>query len=269
MNEKLRAAVYGFAVGDALGVPYEFKQRDTFKCYGMTGWGTWNQPEGTWSDDTSMMLATCDSIRELGKIIPEDIMKRFAKWYYEGEYNAHEKIFDIGSTTAKALANYRYLKIEPLKCGLDDEHSNGNGSLMRILPLAFVSNMRWEDVDNVSKLTHAHEISKQISKQFVYICKELLKNPNWKIPNRITRMKRKDIVSGGYVVTSLEAALWCLGTSLSYSEAVLKAVNLGGDTDTIAALTGGLAGIKYGYDAIPEGWIKKLANKEIIEKCLF
>lgn len=82
-------------------------------------------------------------------------------------------------------------------------------------------------------------------------------------------MNRKDIVSGGYVVTSLEAALWCLGTSLSYSEAVLKAVNLGGDTDTIAALTGGLAGIKYGYDAIPAAWIKQLANKKLIEKCLF
>lgn len=269
MNEKLKAAVYGFAVGDALGVPYEFKQRDTFKCYGMVGFGSHYQPKGTWSDDTSMMLATCDSIRELGRIVPEDIMKRFIKWYYEGEYNAHGKPFDIGSTTAKALSNYRYLNVEPLKCGLDDEHSNGNGSLMRILPLAFVPGVTWTDVENVSMLTHAHEKSIQKCKEYVFICKKLIENPNWKIPNHITRMKRKNIASSGFVVTSLEAALWCLGTSLSYSEAVLKAVNLGGDTDTIAALTGGLAGIKYGYDGIPESWIKKLVNKELIEKCLF
>lgn len=269
MNEKLRAAVYGFAVGDALGVPYEFKQRDTFKCYGMTGYGTWNRPKGTWSDDTSMLLATCDSIRECGKIVPEDIMKRFAMWYYEGKYNAHEKPFDIGATTAKALANYRYLNIESLKCGLDDERSQGNGSLMRILPLAFVPGVTWTDVENISKLTHAHEKSIQICKEYVAICKWLIDNPKWKIPKRIMRMNRKDVVSNGYVVTSLDAALWCFGTSISYSEAVLKAVNLGGDTDTIAALTGGLAGLKWGYNTIPKRWIKQLANKELIEKCLF
>lgn len=269
MNEKLRAAIYGFAVGDALGVPYEFKQRDTFKCYGMTGYGTWNQPKGTWSDDTSMMLATCDSIRELGKIVPEDIMKRFTMWYYEGKYNAHGKPFDIGATTAKALVNYRYFNIEPLKCGSKDERSQGNGSLMRILPLAFVEGITNEDIKNVSKLTHAHPECLRVCIDYVKVAKMLIKNANDEVLSSFSFVGRNEIKSTGYVWDSFKAALWCVGTALNYSEAVLKAVNLGGDTDTIAALTGGLAGIKYGYKAIPKPWIKQLANKELIEKCLF
>lgn len=268
MNEKLKAAVYGFAVGDALGVPYEFKKRGTFKCKGMTGFGTWHQEPGTWSDDTSMVLATCDSIRQCGKIVPEDIMTKFYHWRFYQWYTAHGEVFDIGNTTAAALSNYADGMIAVM-CGLSDEFSNGNGSLMRILPLAFVPGVTWEDVENVSKLTHAHTKSIQKCCEYVYFCKELIKNQDFLIPKHIRRMRKKDIKSTGYVVDSLEAALWCFGTSKSYSEAVLKAVNLGGDTDTIAALTGGLAGIKWGHNAIPKEWVNQLANKELIEKCLF
>lgn len=265
---KLKDAVYGFAVGDALGVPYEFRQRGSFRCKGMTGYGTWNQPPGTWSDDTSMVLATCNSIRVQGAINPEDIMRNFIMWRTYAHYTAHDEVFDIGRTTGEAFLNYCE-GIPALKCGLTHERSNGNGSLMRILPLAFVPDVTWEDVENISKLTHGHAKCIQKCCEYIYFCKELIKNPDFPIPNHIKRMRRKDIKSTGYVVDTLEAALWCFGTSKSYSEAVLKAVNLGGDTDTIAALTGGLAGIKYGYDAIPAKWIDKLANKELIDSCLF
>lgn len=271
MDEKLKAAVYGFAVGDALGVPYEFKPRGSFECKGMTGFGTWDQPPGTWSDDTSLVLATCDSIRECGCIDPYDMMRRFAWWRYHGKYTAHGNVFDVGSTTEAAINNYVH-GFPVLECGLRDERSNGNGSLMRILPLAFVPNAKLEDVENISKLTHAHAKSIQVCKEFVYICKILLENPYYLIPKRITRIKRKDlkdIVSTGYVVTTLEAALWCFGTSKSYPEAVLRAVNLGGDTDTIAAITGALSGIRWGISAIPKEWVDQLANKKLIDSCLF
>lgn len=269
MNEKLKAAVYGFAVGDALGVPYEFKKRGSFRCEDMMGFGTWNQPPGTWSDDTSMVLATCDSIRERGNIDPYDIMCKFVKWRYHEDYTAYGNVFDIGGTTEQALENFAKRGIPIYECGLRDEYSNGNGSLMRILPLAFVPGSDWADVEDVSKLTHAHAKSVQACCEFVYFCKKLIENPDFLVPERITRKKRNDIVSTGYVVTTLEAALWCFGTSESYPEAVLEAVNLGGDTDTIAAITGALAALKWGIEGVPQHWIDALANKELIDFCLF
>lgn len=269
MNEKLKAAVYGFAVGDALGVPYEFKERDTFHCRDMIGFGTWNQPPGTWSDDTSMVLATCDSIRECGNINPYSIMWKFVSWRYHGNYTAHGNVFDVGGTTERAIANFALSGLPIGATGLQDEYSNGNGSLMRILPLAFVPDADCTDVENVSKLTHAHAKSVQACCEYVYYCKKLLENPDFLVPGRITEKYRRDIISTGYVVTSLEAALWCFGVSESYPEAVLEAVNLGGDTDTIAALTGALAALKWGIEGIPKHWIDALANKKLIDSCLF
>lgn len=269
MNEKLRAAVYGFAVGDALGVPYEFKRRDTFYCSDMVGFGTWNQPAGTWSDDTSMMLATCDSIRERGVVDPYDIMAKFVKWRYHGEYTARGEVFDVGGTTDRALMRFAYDGKPWNECGLRDEFSNGNGSLMRILPLAFVPGIDETYVAEVSELTHAHPTSVRNCCEYVWFCQRLIEDPTFSVPERITKAPRRDIVSTGYVVTTLGAALWSLGVSQSYPEAVLTAVNLGGDTDTIAALTGALAALKWGMEGIPNHWIDKLANKPLIESCLF
>lgn len=269
MNEKLRAAVYGFAVGDALGVPYEFKRRDTFYCSDMVGFGTWNQPAGTWSDDTSMVLATCDSIRERGVVDPYDIMTKFVKWRYHGEYTARGEVFDVGNTTDRALMRFTHGGKVWSECGLRDEFSNGNGSLMRILPLAFVPRIDNGVVAEVSELTHAHWKSVQTCCEFVYFCQRLIDDPAYSIPDGLTRTPRDSVISTGYVVTTLRAALWSLGVSQSYPEAVLTAVNLGGDTDTIAALTGALAALKWGMEGIPKHWIDKLANKPLIESCLF
>lgn len=126
MNNKLKSAIYGLAVGDALGVPVEFMKRGSFRVTGMTGYGSHNQPAGTWSDDTSMTLATCDSIRALGGVDCDDIRNRFRQWLYNAEYTVDNVVFDVGNTTARAL-----------RCGKgeDGEYSNGNGSLMRILLL--------------------------------------------------------------------------------------------------------------------------------------
>lgn len=266
MNQYLRDAVYGFAVGDALGVPYEFKDRG-LRCTDMIGGGTWGQIAGTWSDDTSLLLATCDSIKECKGINTEDMMYRFSKWLYNAEYTARGEVFDCGGTTHRAIGNYKNgTPIE--RCGERSNLSNGNGSLMRILPLAFIPHT-FADIFAVSALTHAHEISCKCCLNYVSHILNIGRFGKIKIADRIMNRNRDEVRSSGYVCHSLEAALWCIGTSKSYTEAVLKAVDLGGDTDTIAALTGGLAGLQYGYDAIPEGWIDKLANKELIERCLF
>lgn len=288
MNKKLFDTVYGFAVGDALGVPYEFKQRGMFKCWGMIGGGTWNQPEGTWSDDTSMTLATCDSIKEWKHIDLEDMMQRFTRWATNGAYTANGEVFDIGGTTQNAI--YKYTRGVPFnECGLRAENTQGNGSLMRILPLAFTK-CNIKDVWDVSSLTHAHQNCKTACEILIQTATALIHNPKafkqnpktlmkevlfFGIPRKFERLeyidelKEEEIRSSGYVIDTLEAAIWCLVTSHSYTETVLKAVNLGGDTDTIAAISGGLAGLVYGYDAIPKDWINRLKNKDMIESCLF
>lgn len=276
----LRDAIYGFAIADALGVPFEFKARGSFKAVGMIGFGTHNQPVGTWSDDTSMTLATCESIKRLGVIDYEDIMGNFLKWYENSEFTANKELFDIGITTSQALQNYGN-GISPLECGFDDYYSNGNGSLMRILPLAFTKEKSIV-AKKVSMLTHGHEYSKLACDIYVDVARGLMEGLSIRaILNGFTHaepydrlkdidtLSESEIKSSGYVVDTLEASLWCLTTTDTYKDCVLKAVNLGSDTDTVAAVAGGLAGIVYGYEGIPREWIEKLRNKELIENCLF
>ena len=162
-GEQLRAIVYGAAVGDALGVPYEFMARDTFTCTDMVGGGAHRQPKGTFSDDTSLLLATCDSIRHKRKIDVKDMLQRFRRWSYEGAYAIDGTVFDIGSTVATALSE---------GAGRSDEYSNGNGSLMRIAPLA-LTNATNKQIAEVSGITHNHSLSKQACITFVRILREV------------------------------------------------------------------------------------------------
>ncbi len=269
---KLKDAIYGFSVADALGVPYEFRVRGQFKCVDMIGFGTWNQPVGTWSDDTSMTIATCKSIKDRQEIDLSDIMNNFKKWYNENKFTPHKEVFDIGNTTRISIITGK---------GMIDINSNGNGSLMRILPLAF-TNATDDEIRAVSSLTHGHFISTESCVIYVSIARKLIEGKNiidilneikYREPfnrlNKIYELEEKDIKSSGYVLDTLEACLWCLSTTKNYQECVLKAVNLGGDTDTISAIAGGLAGIAYGIKNIPVKWINALVNKNLIDECLF
>lgn len=255
----LRDCVYGQAVGDALGVPYEFRARGTFECTGMVGHGSHNQPAGTWSDDTSMALATCDSIRATGRIDVRDMRERFVRWYREGAYTV-SGLFDIGGTTADALSSGR---------GRAGERDNGNGSLMRILPLAF-TDATDDEVRAVSAITHAHAISCEACVRLVHVARRLIdgEGPH-DVAGSLVGVPASQIRSGGFVLDTERAALWCLANTSSYAECVLAAANLGDDTDTTAAVAGGLAGIVYGMDAIPAEWLAKLRGKDVIEGCLF
>ena len=277
---KIYDAVMGLVVGDALGVPVEFKARDTFHVDDMIGYGTYNQPPGTWSDDSSLTLATMESIIRKGGIDPADMMNNFSvEWYYKGEFTPYGKVFDIGGTTEAAIRRFNS-GIEPLKCGLNHYKHNGNGSLMRILPLALMPSSM-TDINNVSSLTHAHEISRRACRLYVGTAEQLLKGASlWEVIGcsgiwvkdfdripKIYKLNRDEIRSTGYVVDTLEAALWCVYHTSSYRDCVLTAVNLGGDTDTIAAVAGGLAGIIYGCGGekgIPDEWIAQIARKDWI-----
>ena len=275
----LKDAVYGAAVGDALGVPYEFKARDFFECTDMVDGGTYGLPAGTFSDDTSMMLATCDSIRSLnGRIDVDDMRERFRRWWLFGAYTADGSCFDIGNTTAMALDEGHG------RCG---ERDNGNGSLMRIAPLAYAQATD-DDVRAVSAITHAHPISTEACVCFISILRDVIEGkvidlPTFEDAIRLSKPEgehfgfldtvigwpREQIRSGGFVLHTLGAALWCFANTDSYADCVLSAVNLGNDTDTTACVAGALAGAFYGIDAIPARWMEALRGKEIIEACLF
>ena len=265
--------IYGLAVGDALGVPFENMQRDSFHCTDMVGFGMHSQPEGTWSDDTSLALATQESIMRQGKIDIEDIRQNFERWFFQGAFTPFGKVFDCGYTCSTAIIE---------KKGQNTVNDNGNGSLMRILPLAFVDGITNRQIRKVSAITHGHKIAKQCCVAYVRIAKELAKGvpiakaikrnlryiPNKKAKLLIFNGSREDINSGGFVVDTLISALWCLYHTNRYRECVLAAINLGGDTDTTAAVAGGLAGIVYGIKNIPSKWLENLKGKQIIEDCI-
>ena len=334
LKKQILGGILGLAVADALGVPVEFQDRESLRrnpVTDMRGYGAHNQPPGTWSDDTSLTLCLLDSLVKENRFDSENaperldyegIMQRFLSWMDKAEYTAHNEVFDIGNATRQALLRFRK-GIDPLECGGTSEQDNGNGSLMRILPIIFyfprLYNVLYSHyyaasyqadctcfsiVHNVSSLTHAHKRSQIACGIYFSVAYQLLKSGNrkklqsavkyglkaakeryksgiykeqgafvdeLKHYNRIFRrdfakLPEEKIESTGYVVDTLEAALWCLLNTDNYKDCVLKAVNLGNDTDTVAAVAGGLAGMFYGVDGIPKEWLDQLARRNYIEK---
>jgi ADP-ribosylglycohydrolase len=209
--------VYGQAVGDALGVPYEFLPRGSFECTSMVGHGSHDQPAGTWSDDTSMALATCDSIRATRRIDVRDMRERFERWYREGAYTV-SGLFDVGGTTADALSTGR---------GRSGERDNGNGSLMRILPLAF-ADASDDEVRAVSAIMRAHAISCGACARMVRVARRLAAGEGSReVAGDLVGVPEDEVRSGGFVLDTERSALWCLANTSSYAECVLAAVNLG------------------------------------------
>lgn len=297
----IKSVMIGHAVGDALGVPVEFCSReelDETPVTDMMGFGSYPVPAGAWSDDTSMTLAALDSLAK-NKVDYDEIMENFVRWCSEDAYTPTGEMFDIGRTCLTAIRNYLATDGKPaLECGLTDEHSNGNGSLMRIHPFvlyAFAKNLpfgEWlELVKKGSAITHAHDRSELGCLIYAFVLYHLLADHSKSalehglvraechlkdcaeisyysriFKSDFASLTRDEIRSTGYVVDTLEAALWCVLTTNDYKSCVLKAVNLGEDTDTVAAVAGGLAGILYGYDSIPEEWRDTLIKKDYIEE---
>ncbi len=295
---KVIDGIMGHAVGDAMGVPVEFKDRDSMFYNPVTTMkSSYAGEAGTWSDDTSMELATIDSFINQKKWDYDDIMTNFYDWLNEAKYTARGNTFDVGRTCLRAIKRFYDGETSSLESGLNDVNSNGNGSLMRILPIAYYcyykkcSNEQiYELAKNISSLTHRHEIS--ILGCYIYVLyiikllqgkdkfaaynmiriedysnfsKESINIYSRILQDDISTLKVNDIKSSGYVVDTLEASLWVILKAKDFKESILGAVNLGGDTDTIAAITGSMAGIIYGYDSIPKDWINVIARKEYIE----
>jgi len=324
--------IMGVIVGDALGCPVQFETRKQVARHpvtGMRGHGTFNLPEGSWTDDSSMTLATMDSIKEKKCIDCEDIMYRFDGWLTYGKYTPYGYAYDVGFICSSAIINYKKTH-DIAQCGGRNENSNGNGSLMRILPVCLycfkMQEEGWSDdeaiscIHQVGGLTHAHIRSQIACGLYYFAAREILRNKENNTLNsliqsgftkgfqfyeryleemdmeellkedelsvipreypgeeldyyislrdigRFEEVPEENIEGSGYVVDTLEAAIWSLITTDTFEEALLKVVNLGLDTDTTAAVAGGLAGLYYGYEAIPEGWLSVIKRKEWIEE---
>lgn len=302
IKKRVLPTLYGGIIGDLMGVPVEFRQRGTFQVQDITGYGTYNQPPGTWSDDTSLTLCLAENIMEKGNI--EDLMSKFVRYQENGYWTPYGKMFDIGRTTVEAITKFK-AGVLPEICGGNTEYDNGNGAIMRIAPLAFMFYNEFdfmkkaEIIKRYTEITHAHPraivgsiiyiefllrlyhnnsfedsiyqiqklFNENYDKNHIY-CKELTHYKRIFSENFFSTPE-EEIQSDGYVVHTLEAAIWCLGNTSSFKEAILKAVNLGGDTDTIASITGSLAGMYYKMEGIPDEWLEKIARKQDVDQLIY
>lgn len=306
INNHPKNALIGLAVADALGVPVEFKSRDYLKSNPlreMIGYGTYSQPPGTWSDDSSLAFCLADSLTNGFSL--KDMATKFIQWRRAQIWTPHGEVFDIGNTTRNSINQLNEIIESGREADLEllyvdaNEMDNGNGSLMRILPLLFYIKGRpigeqFDCIWQVSALTHKHIRSafacliylrvaeklmngKTKEEAYTSMQKEVLQffekrdiNPTERkhfdriLLNDISTYEESTIESKGYVMHSLEASLWCLLRYDTYKDTALAAVNLGEDTDTTAAIVGGLAGLLYGVKNIPMHWVALLARKQDI-----
>jgi ADP-ribosyl-[dinitrogen reductase] hydrolase len=292
-KDKARGAFVGLAVGDALGVPLEFKARDTYTHItnmSDSGGGPFNLKVGEWTDDTSMALCLADSLLETHiegeySLDEENLLRKFGDWWQNGLNSVTGRCFDIGNTTRTGIQTF----LREGTYGKYSAWSVGNGGIMRLSPAVIDAGMSWtiacHNALRQSFTTHSHPDCLETAHALAailwyYINKDdseelLLRKPVIAFTNQrvkrcynddITGLKRSEISSSGYAVDTLEAAIWAVETSDTFEEAVLKAVNLGDDADTVGAVAGQIAGAKWGYDAIPKHWKEKLAwNDYLLE----
>ncbi len=298
-RERALGGLWGAVVGDALGLPVEFasrKERKKDPVTGMRGYGAHHHPPGTWSDDASLILCTVESL--LHGFDLRDMGQHFVRWRREGHWTPGGKAFGIGGTTQSAVIRLSR-GVDPELAGDDDVDSNGNGSLMRILPVGlrffdFPVNEILSYAHQASSLTHRHLRSQMACGFYCLTASALLrgmppldaysyavttagkayaKRPYSAELREFERIlspslhkePESHISSGFYVLETLEASIWCLINSGSFKEAILKAVNLGGDADTTGCVTGGLAGCSYGATSIPGEWLQQIARRADIE----
>ncbi len=289
---RLSGGVWGHLVGDALGVPYEFTDPHDAADVTFRGNGTWHKPAGTWSDDGSLMLAGLESELERG-FDTADQAGRFLRWDADGAYTPDgEGRFDIGGTTARALDRLRH-GVTPTDAGPAEEQANGNGSLMRILPIALVE----RDLPDAelaahahlsSRITHGHPLSQVSCALYTFACRALLREvpreevigsaaeslravyaDDPKLADHRTALAAVEAYSGRagrtFVVDSLWSAWDAFAAADSYRDAVVRAVCYGNDTDTTASICGGLAGIHWGLDGIPAEWRSAMRGRSIVD----
>lgn len=300
-RDRQRGCLLGLAVGDALGSAVEFQTPGSFvPVAGFRGGGPHELGPGEWTDDTSMALALADSIADVGWDL-DDQAQRYVNWWRGGEYSSNGRVFDIGITTIAALM--RFVETgNARECGPTDERSSGNGSIMRLAPVPIAYQRCFPNqMDLLVKRAMESSLPTHASPQCLSSCRYLalvlvglihgldreeVLSANWEPLQRMRKIEElhaevlevafgsfrdrqpPDIVGSGYVVKSLEAALWAFYRAQDFREAVLAAVNLGDDADTTGAVCGQLAGAYWGESGIPKEWREGIAEPEFVETIL-
>lgn len=283
-QQRFEGCLLGLACGDAVGTTVEFKKRGSFPpMTDMVGGGPFGLKRGEWTDDTSMALCIADSLLAAGKFDAALTMELFCAWRYDGYLSSTGVCFDVGGVTSSALARYAHT-LNPYS-GDTNPRSAGNGALMRMAPVAMFFHGHLfeyfdEAVNNSTRITHGAVECLIASKIFADMLRMALDGRSkediltsaggfgfdveassrltWIARGSYRGMVRDQIKGTGYVVDSLEAALWCFDRTDNYKDAVLMAANLGDDADTTAAIVGQLAGAYYGVDGIPAKWLKRV-----------
>lgn len=293
-NDKIKGGIVGLLVGDALGVPYEFHPKEAIPPIAEIEFeppagfrrAHAGVPAGTWSDDGAQALCLLASLVECGRFDADDFALKLVAWFRE-DFMAVDEMFDVGVQTQRAILNLRK-GFPPLTAGPSDERNNGNGSLMRVLPLALwhkgTDSELIADAFDQSAVTHGHLRSKLCCALYCLWARRILENSEkpWEAALETlfeifpaetieglefeTKILPKgaeyDVTGSGYVVDSLRSAHWACGKN-SYEETVKAAISLGNDTDTTACIAGGIAGLIHGFEAIPERWRENLRGREI------
>ena len=284
--EFAKSMLLGLACGDALGTTVEFRRRDTFPLHTeMTGGGAFNVKPGEWTDDTSMALCLAQSLVQCQGFDPKDQLERYLRWMNDGYLSCHGCCIDIGGTTRNALKRFERTRVS--YAGTDNPFESGNGGIMRLAPAIFASTDRakaMEHVINSSRTTHASADCLDAAELLGAILWELREGKALKavledLPDtfergmKIGRIKRgffrklgrEQVSSSGYVIDTLEAALWSCYHSEDFEAALITAVNLGDDADTVGAVTGQIAGAAWGEASIPSRWLNSLVWRSQIE----
>lgn len=286
-RDRAIGALVGLAIGDAVGTSLEFSPRDDLaaRLTDMVGGGPFSLEPGQWTDDTSMALALADSLRISDAFDPADLMTRFVRWWRKGDYSSNGRCFDIGITTREALE--RFLRSGDPIAGSTSPTKAGNGSLMRLAPVAI---RYWPDENARRRVAALQSATTHGAPEAIDACmaftdilsdaiagrprSEVLRSRQGPYRGRIGDIvgggwrgqSRERVRASGYVAHSLEAALWCVGRTSNFRDAVLLAANLREDADTTAAITGQLAGAIYGRLGIDPEWLGRLhGGQEIAE----
>ncbi len=283
--DRALGCMLGLAVGDAVGTAVEFKPRDSYPAVtDMVGGGPFKLKPGEWTDDTTMALCLAESLLEAGTVDQDDFMERMRAWLERGQNTVHGTCFDIGATTRAAIE--AYVATGFAASGRMEANSAGNGSLVRLAPVAIFARGRRDDAAFLalkqSRATHAHPECLDACSLFTAQLVDALSGADKDAATRQRVMAlspkllfisagewrdktRAQISSSGYVVDTLEAALWSVWRTDNFRDAVLTAANLGDDADSVAAVAGQLAGALYGASSIPAEWLDRLAWRERIE----
>ena len=287
--DRLAGGVWGHLVGDAVGVPYEFLEPSAIGTVEMRGGGHWGRAAGTWSDDGALMLATLDSLLSVGHD-PEDQGRRFLAWADGTAYTPDEEgRFDIGGATGSAFVRLR-AGVPAEEAGGRGEGDLGNGSLMRILPLALVGRdvsdaELVEQAHRSSAITHGHPVAQAACALYCLVARRLLLGDAPEAAMGVARATARALDAGderrlealdrleahtgragrGFVVDAFWSAWDAFASADDYQATIERAIRYGHDTDTTACIAGGLAGIRFGLRGIPVEWLDGMRGREVVE----